>query len=64
MEGLDELRELTLAVSRAAEAVAVIRRKASRHVMDGEPPKRQRVLLTLDVDGRIIELTDKQIAAL
>ncbi|MEM2617554.1 MAG: hypothetical protein QXL64_08495, partial [Thermofilaceae archaeon] len=34
------------------------------HVMDGEPPKRQRVLLTLDVDGRIIELTDKQIAAL
>ncbi|MEM1810800.1 MAG: hypothetical protein QW324_08045 [Thermofilaceae archaeon] len=64
MEGLDELRELTLAVSRAAEAVAVIRRKASRHVMDGEPPKRQRVLLTLDIDGRIIELTDKQIAAL
>lgn len=64
MEGLDELRELSLAVARAAEAVAVIRRKAKRHIMEGEPPKRQRVLLTVEVDGRSIELTDKQIAAL
>lgn len=64
MEGLDELRELTLAVARAAEAIAVLRRKAMRHVMEGDEPKRQRVLMTVEVDGRTIELTDKQIAAL
>lgn len=64
MEELDELRELTLAIARAAEAVAVIKRKAMRHIMDGEIPKRQYPLITLEVEGRRIDLTDKQVAAL
>jgi len=62
--GLDELRELTLAVTRAAEAIEVLRRKAARHVMVGEAPKRQHPLISIEVDGVRVELTDKQAAAL
>ncbi len=64
MEELDELRELTLAIRRVAEALEAVRRRAQRHVMDGPPPKRQHPLPPIEVEGRTIELTDKQAAAL
>lgn len=64
MESLAELRELAMAVTKAAEAVSVIKRKAARHVIRGEAPKLQRVIMAVEVGGRRLELTDKQVAAL
>ncbi|MEM1508311.1 MAG: hypothetical protein QXY49_07030 [Thermofilaceae archaeon] len=64
MEGLTELRELAMAVTKAAEAFSVIKKKTARHVIRGEAPKLQRVIMTVEAGSRKLELTDKQIAAL
>lgn len=64
MEGLAELRELAIAVTKAAEAASVIRKKTARHVIRGEAPKLQRIIMAVETGGRKLELTDKQVAAL
>ena len=63
-EAFNELRELAKAVERAAGAIALMRRRAARHHIKGEVPKRQRPLLKLEAGGTQLEVTDKQAAAL
>jgi DNA-binding MarR family transcriptional regulator len=63
-EGLSEERELAKAVERAAEAIALMRRRAERHHVEGVVPKRQTPLFRLEVGGAQLEVTDKQAAAL
>lgn len=63
-ERLAELRELARAVEKAAEAIALLRKRAERHHLEGVVPKRQRPILRLEVDGVPLEITDKQAAAL
>lgn len=64
MERLEELEELARAVKRAAEAIKVLRERAERHTLEGEPPKKQGVVVKLEVGGLSFELTSKQVAAL
>ena len=60
----DERRELARAVERAARAIALMRKRAASHHIEGEVPKRQRPLLKLEAGGIQLEVTDKQAAAL
>lgn len=61
---LNELKELAKAVERAAGAIALMRRRAKRHHVKGEAPKRQRPIMRVSVGDTQLEITDKQAAAL
>jgi len=61
---LSELRELAKAVERASEAIALMRKRAKRHHVKGDVPKRQRPIMRVNVGSAQFEITDKQAAAL
>lgn len=64
IDKLEELKELSKAAAKAAEVLTLLQRKAKRHVIKGVKPKRQSPLMTLQLNDKRLQLTDKQVATL
>lgn len=63
-EAIAELYELSRAIARALEVVKLLKKRAEKHVVEGVQPKRQYVKFRIPIGGELIELTEKQAAAL
>ncbi|RLE99388.1 MAG: hypothetical protein DRJ57_02395 [Thermoprotei archaeon] len=63
-ESIAELYELSRAIARAFEVVRLLKKRAEKHIVEGVPPKRQYVKFRVNIEGKRLDLTEKQAAAL